>query len=252
MIPEERASDLSDKIDLEFQETARLFAQKKADDEICRPNQLLPKNALVLRYQKELEQEFTISRKEQQHGARVLAASLEELKKEAPDLFSDPVIAGIMQIARLSQTITEDEQKFVAHLAQGGTLQELAKVDDSVMEALYLGAKRLFDLRLYDDAADAFKFLCALNPKKYLFWHGLAHAEYMQTNYNKALNAFLLVCAANPADVASQVALSRCYEETGQSDKALEVVEQTAAQPESAHWGDLLQQEILRLKKRRG
>lgn len=250
MIPKENANGQPDKIDLEFQEAARLLAKKKADEEMYKPNQLLPKNALVQRYQKELEQEFATNRKERQHGARVLAGSLDELKKEASDLFSEHVIAGIKQIARLSETITEDEQKFVAHLAQGGTLQELAQVDDTTMETLYLAAKRLFDLRLYDDAADAFKFLCALNPKKYLFWHGLAYAEYLQTHYNEALKAFSLVCAAHRADIPSQVAFSRCYEETSQPDKALELLEQALKQPEAASWTDALRQEILRLKQR--
>src|SRR5690349_3265586 len=146
MLPEQVPPD---KIDLEFQEEARLVANKKAEDEMYRPNQLLPKNVLVQRYQKELEEGFRANRKEMQHGAQVLASSLEELKKEAGD-FSEEVAAGIKRIARLSETIAEDEGKFVEHVSQGGTLQELAQVDDLTMDTLYLGAKRLFDLHLYD------------------------------------------------------------------------------------------------------
>lgn len=245
MIPKEQP----DNIDLEFQEAARRIAKKKADEEVY-TNKLLPMHALIERYQKELEQEFTTNRKERQHGAEVLAQSLEALKKETPDLFSEAVIAGIKRIAKLSESIAQDEQKFVALLAEGGTLQELAQVDDITMQTLTLGAKRLFDTRLYDDAADAFKFLTGINPKKYIFWHGLAHAEYMRTRYNEALNAFLVVSTANQLDSSSQLALSRCYEETNQPNKALEVVEQALAQVESADWTDILRKECLRLKMR--
>lgn len=247
MIPKEQP----DNIDLEFQETSRQLAKKKADEALY-TNKLLPIHALIERYQKELEREFTANRKERQHGAQVLAQSLEALKKETPDLFSEAVITGIKRIAKLSETINEDEQKFVAHLAQGGTLQELAQVDDTTIETLILAAKRLFDACLYDEAADAFKFLTGINPKKYIFWHGLAHAEYMRTRYNEALNAFLVVSTANQPDISSQLALSRCYEETNQPNKALEVVEQALAQSESTDWTDVLRKEALRLKKRWG
>ncbi len=253
MLPEDPPPD---KIDLEFQEVARLLATKKAEEEMYRPNQLLPKNLLIQRYQKEQEHQFGATRKAMQHGAKVLAESLEELKKESSDLFSEDVLNGIKQLARLSETIAEDEGKFTQAIEQGGTLQELAQVDDITMDKLYLGAKRLFDLRLYPDAADAFKFLTGINPKKYMFWHGLAHSEYHRTHYAEALEAFLVICVANPQDLPSQLAFSRCYEETQQPDKALVVLEQALSaienEPQYTTWEDVLRQESARLKKKWG
>lgn len=241
-----------DKIDLEFQEAALSVAKKIADDEILKGHLLLPKDLLIQRYQKEFQENFATIRKELQHGAVVLAASIEELKKEASDYFSDEVLSGIKQIAALSERIAKEEGKFVAQIEGGGTLQEFANVDDTVMDTLYLGAKRLFDLGLYGDAADAFKFLISINPKKYIFWHGLAHSEYQRARYSQAVDAFKIVCEANSKDFASQVAASRCYAALGQSDKALYILEQTLLagenEPQFGFWGDILREEILRVK----
>lgn len=222
-----------DKLELEFQAAALELAQKKAEDELMRPNQLLSKNMLIERFQKELEEAFLAKRKEQNHGATLLAASLEEIKKENPELFSDAVNEQISRLASLSEFIEKNEETFTKQLEEGGTLQDLVQVDQATMDILYLAARRLIDLKLFDDAADAFRFLIGLNPKKYVYWLGLAETEYRRKHFKEALEAFLLISEANPQDPTPLLAACRCCKETGQLDLALQLLDRAeAAKPE--------------------
>ncbi len=240
-----------DKVDLEWQAVAATLAEKKADEDMVKPNQLLSKKLLLERYQKELEEEFRAHRKEEIHGAEALARSLEELQNESPALFTENVVEQINRLSRLSEIIAEDEERFTADLAKGGTLQELAQVDKNTMDVLYLGAKRLFDLDLFDDAACAFTFLVGLNPKNYLARMGLAYSEYRRKHYKEALDAFLLITEASQADPDPLFALGRCYEETGLRDKALCSLDQallaSEGKPEHAHLAETIRQDKARL-----
>jgi type III secretion system low calcium response chaperone LcrH/SycD len=236
-----------DKIDLEFQAIALDLAIKAAEDEmVMKPNQLLPKNVLIQRYQKELEEGFAAHRREEKQGSGALSRVLGEIKRENPDFLSQEDMEGIARLAGL-----KDEKRLTEHLANGGTLQELAQVSDSTMDKLYKAAKQLFDQGLFDDAAGAFTFLCGINPKKYIFWLGLAYSEYRRQRYKEAIDAFTLVCAANPQDPYAFLATSRCFEKLQEPEKALDAIEKGLKageqNPDFAQWADTFRQEKVRL-----
>ncbi len=252
MVPKEQPKPQPDTIDLEFQKAAAEVASSRAEEDLLKSgNTLLPKNALLQRYQKELEQEFATYRKRQEHGALVLNQSLEELAKTAPDLFSDTVVAGITLISGLSELIAENREKFASHLSTGGSLQEFAGVDDATMDTLYLAAKLLYEKSLFNDAADAFAFLCGLNPKKYVFWLGLGFSEFHCKHYQEAVNAFLVIKDATPEDPSLPLTLSSCYVELGLLYKALEALDFTLlaieGKEEYSDWIDVVKQEKMRL-----
>ncbi len=242
---------MDEKLDEEWATIASTRAEKKAEEDMAIRNQLLSKKLLLERYQKEIEEEFRTHRKEQNHGAEALARSLEELQNESPELFTEVAIAGINRLSRLSEIISADEDGFSTHLQQGGTIQELAQVDNKTMDVLYLGAKRLFDLDLFDDAACAFSFLVGLNPKKYLSTLGLAYSEYRRKHYKEAIDAFLLVTEANQKDPSPLIAMGLCYEQTGQLEKALSSLDQaliaSEGKQEHAHLANIIRQEKARL-----
>lgn len=242
---------LADTIELEFQAAALELAKKCAEADMLKANPLLPKDLLIQRYQKQLEQEFTSHRALEKQGALALQRALEELQKASSDFLSEDDKQGIFRLAKLSEVIEADEERFTQHLANGGTLQELVGVADATMDKLYKAAKHLFDQGLFDDAAGAYTFLCGINHKSYLFWLGLAYSEYSRKRFNEAKEAFGLVCAANPQDPYAFLAASRCYEQLQEPDKALDAIEKALKageqKPDFAQLADMLKNEKTRL-----
>lgn len=246
MFQEKTHAAMPDALDQEYQAVALELAQKKAEEEALKPIQLLPKEALTKRFQKELQEEFTCYRKQQAAGVLALVGALNELATEMPDMFTEETVAGLHRIAGLSEQISKDRKKFNEQLTQGLTLQEIANVNDAVMDKLYQGAKRLYEHELFTEAVCAFQFLTSLNPKKYVFWQGLAHAEFHLKHYKDAIDAYSLLTAVNPHDPISHVAISRCYEELGDIPQALDAIDQALValeeKTEYAHWKGEIQQ----------
>jgi len=222
IIPEKAA----DKLDKAFELQADTLAQKKVDEAlVLHPNQLISPKTLLERYKKEIQGEFSAYRAGQIVGASKLALALQALASEMPELFTNKVVAGIDRIAGLSDYIAKHEKAVTEQLNNGTSLQEIAKVDDTVMDILYQAAKRLYDKALFADAADVFGFLTGFAPSNYIYWLGLANAEYQQRRFHEALQALHNVCSAIPNDPACHLTASRCYVEIGQIDKAVEALE---------------------------
>lgn len=252
IMPEKASSP--DELDKEFEIAALELAQKKADEaQVKQPNQLLPQKTLLDRYKKEFKSEFAAYRATQVRGASKLALALQDLASERPELFTDKVVEGIDRIAGLSDLIAKDEKAVTEQLNNGVSLQELAKVDDEVIETLYQAAKRLYEKNLFEDAADVFEFLIGLNSSNYAFWLGLANAEYQQRRFNKALQALYNVCRATPNDPACHLTASRCYVEIGQIDKAIEALDLSLAaikeSQECIDWKEGIEQEKQHLQQ---
>ena len=243
-----------DDLDKRFASCAHDLARKKLEEALVRqPNQLLPQKTLLERYTKELSQEFTSYKARQVRGASKLAFALEELAKEQPELFSADVIEGINRIGNLSSLAAKDEQTIITRLENGSTLQEIAQVSDEVIETLYQAAKRLYDKKLYDDAADIFGFVIGLNPSNYAIWLGLANAQYMLGNFQEAIIALENVCKATPNDPACHLTASRCYAELGQLDKAIVALELSLAAIKESQvcldWKSGIEQEKMHLQQ---
>lgn len=203
----------ADALDQQYEAVALELAQKKAEEEAFRPNQLLSKEALTRRFQQELQDGFTAYRQQQTKGVVALVRAIGELRLE----ITEEIAAGLQRLAGLWAQIAEND-------SQDLSLQEIANVDDAVMDILYQGAKRLYDQENFADAAAAFRFLTGLNPKKYLFWQGLAHAEFHQKRYKEALEAFSLLLAADPRDPIAHIATSSCHEELGNILQAVDAI----------------------------
>lgn len=231
---------------------SELAATKVTEELLMHPNSVLSQKALLERYQQEMLEELSTYKKRQKNGANKLIESLCELAKGQPELFTPEVIDGIERIGALSERIAADDKAFCDHILKGGTIQEFAGVDNKTMDCLYQGAKRLYELQLLEDAADAFLFLTGLNPDAHVFWLGLANAEFHRKNYKEALSAYDKVIERNPFDPSFHMALCECYEALGEKDKALRAVDLALAaiqnNPEFADWKQGLEEEKLRLQ----
>ncbi len=218
--------DSLDDIDMEYLQIATEVATNRATEEqIMHPDGLLNQKSLFERYRQEMQQEFTNYRRRQQNGAAKLALSLQELIQASPELFSDKILQEIEKLAFLEGKIAKDNAAFTEHIAKAETLQELAEIDDAAINVLYLAAKRLYDEKAYDDAADAFFFLTVLNPLHVVFWLGFANSEFYLQNYNEALAAYKNVQEALPEDLTLRLALCHCYEALGDKENALKMID---------------------------
>lgn len=250
MVEEKNHAAVPDELDQKYQAVALELAQKKAEEEAFKPNQLLSKDALVKRFQQQLQEEYTSYRKQLATGVLSLVRALCELASEMPNLLTEEIVAGLHRIAGLSNQIAKDGGELSREL----TLQEIANVDDAVLDILYQGAKRLYVQKLFEEAAYAFQFLTSLDPKNYVFWQGLANAEFQLGHYKAALDAYLLLTEANPDDPNSFRSLSRCYEELGNISQALDAIDHAlfavAEKSEYAHLKGELEQAKAQLSKK--
>lgn len=240
--------------DKDFLDACReLAATKVAEELLVHPNSLLPPQALLARYQQNMLDEMSTYKKRQKKGASFLSQSLSELAVEQPELFTQEVIDGIARISSLSDRIAVEEKQFNEHVLSGGTIQEFAGVDDTTINCLYQGAKRLYEQDFLESAADAFLFLTGLNPDMDVFWLGLGNAEFYRKNYPQAVTAYSKAIEINPFNPSSHMALSECYETMGEKDKALNtvVLALTTIQdnPEYDDFRQGLEEEKLRLER---
>lgn len=232
-----------DSLDAEFQLHAQETAQKRAEELLIIPNQLLSKQALVERCKQELIEEFATYRKRQSRGVECLTKALTELSQERPQLFTGKVIEDINSIAALS------EQEIV----EGVTLQELAHVDDTSMGVLYQAAKRIFEQKRFDDAADIFSFLMGLNRNTFAFCIGLANAEYQRKAYKEALSLYSYMCKAWPNNPVCYLSASHCHKALNEPDQAIAVLENArtaiAGHPDLQKWRSIFSEELMAIKQ---
>lgn len=230
-----------------------LAARKAAEELILHPNLALSEKSLIERYQQEIWEKISTCKRRQKIGASKMSESLNELAMSQPDLFTPAVLEGIERISSLSTRVAFDNKVFSEHILKGGTLQEFASADDTILNCLYLGAKRLYDKELLEEAADAFLFLTGLNPEAPSLWFGLANAEFYRENYTEALAAYTKAVEKNPYDLSFYIALSQCYEEMGEKDKALNAIDTALATiqdiPEYAEFRQGLEEEKFRLER---
>ncbi len=237
-----------DWLDQQFQQEAAALATEWAENEAF--SSLLSKKALISRQQKQLEEDFASFRRQQNAGAALLGQALNSLAREHPELFSENTYHAIGRIVRLSIGIRNDEKGFLEKFSRGATLQEIAGTDEETMNTLYLAAKSYYDEQLFTDAALAFRFLCSLSPKKYLFWLGVAHAEYYSGQYKEAVDAYKVVIQANPKDPLLHLLMSRCYRALGEHEKSIEALDLALKEATDAKLRADIVEEKIRLMKR--
>lgn len=233
----------SDRVNVEFELHAQEVAERRVDELLVTSKPLLPKQALIDRCKKELIEEFITYRKRQNRGARLLTKALQELSEESAILFTDKVVNDIKSIAALSEEV----------IAEGVTLQELAQVDDTSMDVLYQAAKRVFEQKCYDDAADIFSFLVGLNHKTFAFSLGLANAEYQRKAYKEALLIYSSMCEAWPGEPACYLSASRCHKLLNNPDQAIVVLENACTMIAGHHdfqkWKSIFNEELVAAKQ---
>jgi tetratricopeptide (TPR) repeat protein len=164
------------------------------------------------------------------------------------------VVDDINRLSGLSAIIDKDQESFSQKLERGMSLQALANMSDATLSKMYRAAKRLYDMKLFEESAAAFVYLTNLNPEPHALWKGLGNAEYCLKHYEDALNALEAAVEADPADPTCFMIMSRCHLQLGNIQEAINAIDRTletaGERPEYQHWKAGLEQEKLRLHQK--
>lgn len=194
-----------------FVDVACNLASLLIDDEMTKPNQLMSKSSIESRFKQEVAQELLNTQERIKNGALVLFR--ENQRQELDKLIT------------LASHIADHREMLIEALSSGRTIQEIAGISDDGLEMLYQTAKKLYEAKDFQQARDAFSFLCMLNSQKFAFWLGLGNSEFGLQNYDAALFAYAFVAEVNPEDYLCHLFSARCYEELQDKDNAINALE---------------------------
>ena len=104
---------------------------------------------------------------------------------------------------------------------QGTSWKSLLGLDETSMQLLYKGAKKLFDSLKYPEAEAAFFFLTTIDYAQYAFWLGLGHAAFQLDNINQAINAYEMADSCQPGSIWPHIYMANCFEILHDFEEAL-------------------------------
>ncbi len=110
-------------------------------------------------------------------------------------------------------------------LLKGGTVQEVFKLSNQVLEKYFQASERLLQEKRYEEASDAFFFLIYLNPYYHSFWVCLGMAEQGRGNFSDATFAYLIAQALKIENPIPYLNVAKCFMALGEKEAAAENIE---------------------------
>ncbi|WP_461535782.1 SycD/LcrH family type III secretion system chaperone [Spongorhabdus nitratireducens] len=111
-------------------------------------------------------------------------------------------------------------------LARGGTLQQLNGISDEAMEATYSMAHAHYESGNYEQAAEAFQYLCYHDHEEPRYFMGLGACQQMLKTYGQAAKTFFYVAGLDTSDPTPLFAMVDIYLALRNYDKALAVLDE--------------------------
>lgn len=150
---------------------------------------------------------------------------LKKEKREIADIFNklkSKVEKGMKLIMGKDQSIDTNISKknLMVEIQEGKSMQEIYGISDETIEHFYHAAKAIYDRKDYEDAINAFSFLCFLNRKNYAFWIGLGNSEFFCNRFEEALQAYAFAVLADPFEPTPHIQSCFCYEKMGDRELA--------------------------------
>lgn len=81
-------------------------------------------------------------------------------------------------------------KEVINKVAEGENFQTLLGITDADMQEFYEASMGYFNHKQYEEAADCFLFLTALNPFESNLWIKFGNSEYALGNFQEALSAY--------------------------------------------------------------
>lgn len=211
---------------------------------------LEPKDVYKKKVAQELSQGLISCKRRIENGAKCLTEIVEELAKTNSKIDIAQVTKDFMNLANYFAALPEHLEELYKAFGEGKSIQELAGMSRSTIDALYFGAKDLYERQHYEEAANAFGILTFLNPRYMIFWLGLGNAEYFSQHYEGALTAYAFAVYVNPDDPSPHLYSAKCYEELKQMDYAINALDLALYVIQEDKKQDALRREIEKEKRR--
>lgn len=144
---------------------------------------------------------------------------------------SDPVLVDNCMMKDEIKELMGDLKTWKEQLIEQRKLQALCGYSNNVLLNFYEMATRFFDEKKYDDALNAFTFLCMLNPAVSSFWIGQALTFEAKQDYTKAIEAFEKGVKAEPLDFDPFLGMIRCSQELKDYHKVRDLLEAERENP---------------------
>lgn len=110
-------------------------------------------------------------------------------------------------------------------LAKGVYPKDIVEFSEEAMAKSYKTALQFFQEGRFQDAGDAFLFLCYLDPSKYEYWLGLGMATQMNHNYEGAIDAYELAAICDINSPVPYFYLAKCLFAIHDHESSLQALE---------------------------
>ncbi len=191
-----------------IQEITKELAEILTQDNLQK-GKLLTETAQSAKIEHELQSQFESNINTMKNGLTAIINSLRECT-DLP-LSVDQVIEELYGCLRSIKSV-HDLNKIAQSLFSEISLKTYLSISNTCMEALYIGAKNLFDLKEYNHAQQAFFVLCTLDPTQFVHWIGFAHTNFQNKNYQEAINSYAMASALDPTNIWPHIWAANTFE----------------------------------------
>lgn len=132
---------------------------------------------------------------------------------------------GGFEISKQGRKRLKDKKWLKKALAAGKTPQEILGFSEETMNKFYEAACRLFEVKRYEDAANAFLFLVTMNSYHYDYWIGLGAAVQRCGDYEAAIDAYEMAAVCQLENPAPYFHLAKCLFAMHDRESALQAVD---------------------------
>lgn len=130
------------------------------------------------------------------------------------------------------QSVLADEKlakitfkRVIESFSEGKCYQEILGISDHLMQQLYDIALEYLEDRHYDEAADCFLFLIALNPFESNLWLKAGNAEHARGHFDEALEAYSMAMFCDADDPFPHFYSAKIYAEQKEKHRAHECLD---------------------------
>ena len=158
-------------------------------------------------------------------GVFKMMETLTHLSNNEPSLLSEEVAQELAKLIAFPRIFPEHANAYMNAPEKEMSLKELCNIHDYTLKALYRAAKEVYEHQQYEDACDCFSVLTMIDANEPLFWLALGNSKYFCRQYDAALTAYARVAYMNPFEPMCHVSSSKCYDEMGQTELAVNALD---------------------------
>jgi len=199
----------------------------------------------VKKIEAEIREDLKYFKKKCTDGFCYCLDAIKELAAQDPEIHISKIKNNLtLSFGKLNGIETIHE--YGSQAVDGKSWSDLLGFSAETSEALYKGAKYLFDQERFVEAEAAFCFITTFDATNYASWLGLGHANFHCENFNKAIQAYALAHWCDRESVWPHMYAANTFEVLHDYKRALVALELAFKTVENAPQKDRYMQEALK------